>query len=81
MSDIYYMYSTNAERNQITTSIFSIYVNTTYKHDDSDVHLIKRPKDIVIIEPVILNRNGEQYSPSFEIMVYSKYGDEDMKIE
>ena len=57
--DIYYAYYSNDERNYITTNIFSEYMNTTHQDDDNNVDLNEIPKDVVIIESALFDKNGE----------------------
>ena len=60
--DMYYEYFSNDERNYITTSIFSEYMNAPHQDDDKNIDLNKMSKDMVIIESAIFDKNGEQCS-------------------
>ena len=78
-NDICYACAYNAERNSITTSIFSNYVNETHKMNASDLDLSEIPKDVVIIESAMFDKNGERCSANFESKVYNMCGDADVK--
>ena len=78
-SDLYYACSTNAERNSITTSLFKNYIQNTHPVNDENVDLTQVPKNVIIIESAIYDKNNERCSVSFESNVYNKCGDADIQ--
>ena len=56
--------STNAERNSITTNMFSDYVNATHPEEGRDNSLSEIPKNVVIIEAAMFDKNNERCAQS-----------------
>ena len=71
------MYVEKIEKNSINTSIFKDYANITHSHDRNNVDMMEVPKNQVIIEAAIFEKNNERYCDSFKSKVDSKCGDVD----
>ena len=54
-------------------------MNGTHQKDDSNTVLSDIPKDVVVIESAIFDKNGERCSSAFESKVYNMCGDADVK--
>ena len=75
---MYYACTVNIERNYSTTSIFKDYINMTHLNDGGNFDLSDVPKNDVIIEAAIFDKNNERQNASFVTKVYSKCGDADV---
>ena len=80
-SDVCYACARNDERNSITTSIFRDLVQATHPMAGVDGCASETPKNAVIIEAAIFDLNNDQCSRSFEMKVYNKCGDSDVRVQ
>ena len=55
---MYYACTVNIERNSTTTSIFKDYINMTHLNDGGNFDLSDVPKNDVIIEAAIFDKNN-----------------------
>ena len=79
-SDICYACGKNNERNSITTSSFRNLVEETHPMAENDDCISQIPKNTVIIESAIFDRNNERCQRSFETKVYNRCGDTNVRV-
>ena len=59
--------------------MFSDYVNATHPEEGRDNSLSEIPKNVVIIEAAMFDKKNERCAQSFEMKVYNKCGDADVR--